>query len=213
MQLCIVYRKQHLTLKDLYTPYETLNKIENDLCKDNIVVFTSKESLDKRMIANADYYHLLWKKDRKHPIRVGKLQFVQVLVNESHDIRKINTTFFNNLVKLAIDRAFILFIIATQLPKSARSLTGCIKCWNATALTRQLRDPLISQLTDIDKTYNTAFCFYFGAFTNKQKEVINSTIQLMDAEVEKLATIMLDFTIQQMHKTVFLKKNILHLLL
>ena len=35
------------------------DKIENDLHKDNIVVFTSENSLDKRIMANADYYHLI----------------------------------------------------------------------------------------------------------------------------------------------------------
>ena len=211
LQLRTAHRGQHPTLKDLYTPYETPDKMENDSRKDNVVVLTSKESLDKRIMANADYYHLLWKKGHKHPIRVGRLQFARVLVDESHDIRGVNTTFFNNLVKLATDGASIWFITATPLPKGARSLAGCMKCWDATALTRQLRDPLASQLADIDKAYNTAFRLHSGALTNKQEEVIHSTRRSMDAEVEKLATIMLDFTIQRRHETVFLKKNILHL--
>ena len=211
LQFCIAHWGQHPTLKDLYTPYETLDKTENDLCKDNIVVLTSKKSLDKRIMANADYYHLLWKKGRKHPIRVGRLQFTRVLVDESHDIQGDNTTFFNNLVKLAIDGASIWFITATPLPKGAISFAGYMECWDAIALTRQLHKPLASQLADIDKAYNTAFCLHLGALTNKQEEVIHSTRRSMDVEVEKLATIMLHFTIQQRYKTVFLKKNILHL--
>ena len=211
LQLCTAHQRKNSTLKDLYTPYETLDKMENDLRKDNFVVFISKNCLDKRIMANADSYHLLWKKSCKHLIRVGRFLFAQVLVDESHDIWGVNITFFHNLVKLAIDGASIWFITAMPLLKDIRSLTDCINCWDVTALTRQLRDPLASQLADINKDYNTAFCFYSGTLTNKQEEVIYSTWQSIEAEVEKLAMIMLDFTIQWRHETVFLKKNIFHL--
>ena len=77
-----------------------------------------------------------------------------------------------------------------------------MKCWDATVLTWQLRDLLASQLADIDKAYNNAFRLHSGALINKEKEVIHSIRRSMDAEVEKLATIMLDFTIQQRHETV-----------
>ena len=86
-----------------------------------------------------------------------------------------------------------------------------MKYWDATALTRQLHDLLASQLTDINKAFNTAFCLHSKVLINKQEEVIHSTEKSMDAEIKKLAMIMLDFTIQQRLKTVFLKKNILHL--
>ena len=67
LQLCTAHWGHHPTLKDLYILYEMPDKIENDSRKNTIIVFTSKESLDKRIMANADYYHPLWKKDRKHP--------------------------------------------------------------------------------------------------------------------------------------------------
>ena len=44
--------------------------MENDSRKNNVVILTSKESLDKCMMASADYYHLLWKKGRKN-IQLG----------------------------------------------------------------------------------------------------------------------------------------------
>lgn len=81
--------------------------MENDLRKDNIIIFISKENLHKRIIANIDNYHLLFKKGFKYPSKIGKLQFAQVLVDKSHDIQRVNTIFFNNLVKLATDGASI----------------------------------------------------------------------------------------------------------
>ena len=73
LQLYTAHWAQHSTFKNLYTTYKTPDKIENDLRKDNIVVLTNKKSLAKRIMANSDYYHLLWKKGCKHPIRVGRL--------------------------------------------------------------------------------------------------------------------------------------------
>lgn len=107
MQLCTAHRGQHLTLKDFYTLYKTPNKIENVSRKDNVIVFTSEKSIEKRIIANADYYHLMWKKDCKYQIKIEKLQFAPVLIDESHDIWGVNTIFFNNLVKWATDGASI----------------------------------------------------------------------------------------------------------
>ena len=66
------------------------------------------------------------------------------MVDESHDIWGVNTTIFYNLVKQATDKASIWFIIPTPLPKGARIFAGCMKCWDATALTKQLRNPLAS---------------------------------------------------------------------
>lgn len=59
LQLHTAYWGQYSTLKDLYTLYETSDKIEKNLHKNNIIVLTSKKSLDKRIIANMNYYHLL----------------------------------------------------------------------------------------------------------------------------------------------------------
>lgn len=81
------------------------------------------------------------------------------------------------------------------LPKSARNLAGYMKYWDATALTRQLRDLLASKLTNIDKAYNIVFSFNFQVLINKQEEDIYSIEESMNAKVEKLAIIMLDFTI------------------
>lgn len=107
LQLYTAYQKLYLTFKDLYTFYKTSNKIKNDWCKNNVIVFTMKKSLDKYIMANTDYYHLLQKKNCKYLIKVRRLKFVQVLIDESHDIRGVNTTFFNNFVKLATDKASI----------------------------------------------------------------------------------------------------------
>lgn len=62
--------------------------------KDNVVVLTSKERLDKRIIAD-DNHHLVRKRGHKYPTRVVKFQFARVLVDEDHDIRGVNTTFLN----------------------------------------------------------------------------------------------------------------------
>lgn len=59
LRLCMAHWGQHLSFKDLYTSYKTPHKIENDLRKNNIVVFTNKKSLDKYIMANMDYYYLL----------------------------------------------------------------------------------------------------------------------------------------------------------
>ena len=78
-------------------------------------------------------------------------------------------------MKLATDGASIWFITATLLPKGAKSFAGYMKCWDTTTLTEQLRDPLASQPTDIDKAYNTDFFLHSGVLTNKQEEVIHFT--------------------------------------
>ena len=86
-----------------------------------------------------------------------------------------------------------------------------MKYWDTTALTRWLYVLRISPLADIDKAYNTAFYFCSKVLTNKQEEVIHSIRQSMNVEIGKLAIIILDFTIQQKHMTVFLKKKIIYL--
>lgn len=71
-----------------------------------------------------------------------------------------------------------------------------MKCWDTTVLTWQLHNLLVLKLADINKAYNIAFCLHSGAFTNKQKEIIYFTRQLIDIKIEKMAIIILDFAIQ-----------------
>lgn len=118
---------------------------------------TSKTSLEKRIIDNK-VYHQYPKQSRAKQLKpVGKLRFARVLVDKAHDIREVNTGFLKNLLKLAADGASFWFITATPLPKSAKNLAGCMKCWDATALVKNLRDPLSDNFGQIDKGYNNAF--------------------------------------------------------
>lgn len=84
-------------------------------------------------------------------------------------------------------------------------------CWDATVSAWDLRTPLALKLGEIDRAYNTAFCLHSTTLAKKQKDNIEVARKSMDTEVEKSATIMLDFTIQRRHETVILKTNILHL--
>lgn len=210
LQLRTAHRKQHTSFMDLYRPY-TPNEQDDDYHKGNVVVLTSKESLDKRIMHQNTYYSYSQSPRQKFRDKVGRLQFARVLIDEAHDIRGVNTTFFNNLLRLAADGASIWGITATPLPKGAKSLAGCMSCWDATASARQLRDPLGPKLGEIDKAYNAAFRHNAVAHTKKEGARVISTRQEMDDEVEKLAKIMLDFTIQRRHETSFLGQSILYL--
>lgn len=57
--LCTAHRDQHQTFKDLYTPYKKLDAKKNDSPKDHVIVLTSKKSLDKHIMADEKYYHLV----------------------------------------------------------------------------------------------------------------------------------------------------------
>ena len=199
---------QHASFADLYQPLQTDGE-DDECCKEDVVVLTSKTSLEKRIMDDKVYHQYPKQSRAKHPKPVGKLRFARVLVDEAHDIRGVNTAFFKNLLKLAADGASIWFITATPLPKGAKSLAGCMKCWDATALVKNLRDPLSDNLGQIDKGYNNAFRQNVIAQANKQQAVADSTRKEMEQEVEKLAEIMLKFTIQRTRDTSFLGKRII----
>lgn len=134
-----------------------------------MVVLTSKESLDKRIMQDNMYNSFIEVPRRKYPRKVGRLQFARVLVDGAHDIRGVDTTFFSNIKKLAANGASVWFITATPLPKGAKSLAGCMQCWSATALARQLRNPLTQNLNETDRAYNTAFRHNAVALTKDEK--------------------------------------------
>ncbi|MCJ1349374.1 hypothetical protein MMC31_007614 [Peltigera leucophlebia] len=205
LELRTTHLRQHASLADLYQPLQTDGK-EQDGCKDNVVILTSKTSLETRIMDDKVYHQY---PSAKHPKPVGKLRFARVLVDEAHDIRGINTAFFKNLVKLAADGASIWFITATPLPKGAKSLAGCMKCWDATAFVKNLRDPLSDNLGQIDKGYINAFRQNAVAQANEQQAVADATRKEMEQQVEKLAKIMLKFTIQRTRNTLFLNKKII----
>lgn len=98
-------------------------------------------------------------------------------------------------MKLAADVVSVWFIIAMPLPKGAKSLAGCRNYWDATALAQQLHDPLGPRLSEIDKAYNATFRYNTVAHTKKEGARVSSIRQEIHNEVEKLAKIMLDFTI------------------
>lgn len=72
LQLQAVHRKQNVILRDLYRPY-TPDEEDNDYHKDNMVVLTSKESLDQRIIYGNIYYRYSHPPRQKFPNKVGRL--------------------------------------------------------------------------------------------------------------------------------------------
>ena len=208
LELRTTHLAQHASLADLYQPLQTDGE-ENDCCKDNVVVLTSKASLENRITNDKVYHQYPMRGRAKRPNPVGRLRFARVLVDEAHDIRGTNTRFFSSLMKLAADGASVWFITATPLPKGAQSLAGCMKCWDATALVKNVRHPLGNVLGQIDKGYNNALRQNTVAQANKQQAVADSTRREMEQQVEKLAEIMLKFTIQRTHATLFLNEKII----
>ena len=201
LELRTTHLKQHANLSDLYQPLKTDE--EDDSCKDDVVVLTSKTSLETRIMQNSVYHQYPKSGRQKCPNPVGRIQFARVLVDEAHDIQGANTVFFKNLAKLAADGASIWFVTATPLHKGAKSLAGCMRCWDATAFVKDLRGPLSDNLGQIDRGYNNAFRQNAVAHANGQQAVADSARKEMDQEVEKLAKIMLMFTIQRTRDTFF----------
>lgn len=50
--------------------------MENNLYKDDIIIFRSKKSLDKFIMANTDYHYLLQKKSCKYSTKIQRLKFI-----------------------------------------------------------------------------------------------------------------------------------------
>lgn len=114
-------------------------------------------------------------------------------------------------MKLAADGAFVWFNTTMPLPKSTINLAGYMNFWDVTILARQLHDPFGSKLREIDKAYNAAFRHNSVTYTMKERASVSSTRQEIDDEFNKMAEIILDFTIQQRHETSFLGQSILYL--
>lgn len=208
LDLRTTHLDENAIFADLYLPLKTDGE-EDGFCNDNVVVLTSKTSLETCIMDDRIYHPYLKPGHQKCPKPVEKLRFARVLVDEAYDIRGANTAFFKNLVKLAADGASIWFITTTPLPKGANSLAGFMKCWDATALVKNLRDPLSGKLGQINHGYNKAFRQNVIAQVNKQQALADLTRKKMDQEVEKLAEIMLMFTIQRTRNTSFLGNKIM----
>lgn len=190
-----------------FQPLETDGE-EADCCKDEVVVLTSNSSLDKRIMQDSFYYKFPTLSRQKHPKPVAKLRFVRVLVDEAHEIRGVTSAFFKNLVKHADDGASIWFITAASLLNGGKILAGRMKCWDATASVKQVRDPLSEKFDEIVRGYNNVFRQNAIPKAKKQQADADSTRKEMDGEVENLAEIMLRFTIQRTRDASFMGNKI-----
>lgn len=133
------------------------------------------------------YYKFPTLSRQKHPKPVAKLRFARVLVDEAHEIRGVSSAFFKNFAKLADDGASIWFITAAPLLNGGKILADRMKCWDATASVKQVRDPLSEKFDEIVRGYNDAFRQNAIPKANKQQADAHSTRNEMNQKVENLA--------------------------
>lgn len=88
---------------------------------------------------------------------------------------------------LAGDGTFIWFITGAPLTHATKSLTGFIKCWDATALTNRLRKPLTSRLTEIESGCNKAFSRKTAAEASGRQHLVELAERDMNVEARGFA--------------------------
>ena len=208
-------RKTHLedsgSFTDLYQPLER-DGAANDHFLDNVVVLTSEECFNSRIMRKNTYNQYAPKEPgQRRPRKIGRIQFARVLVDEAHNIQHVNSVLTKNLTKLAEDGASIWFITGKPLSTVAKRLVGFMKCWDATALAKQMREPLTPRLMEIERDYNEAFSHMTAAEMSGRKDLVESAKEEMNLKIRDLSEIMHKFGIQQRDDTFFHGKMILSL--
>ena len=208
-------RKSHLeelgSFTDLYQPLER-DGAASDHFIDNIVVLTSEESFNSRIMRKNTYNQYAPKEPgQRRPKKIGRIRFARVLVDEAHNIQHVNSVLTKNLTKLAEDGASIWFITGQPLATVAKSLFGFLKCWDATALAKQIGEPLTPRLIEIERGYKDAFRHMTAAEISGRQDLVDSAKKEMNLKIQGLSQIMLKFGIRQRADTFFQGKMILSL--
>ena len=200
-------RKTHLeelgSFTDLYQPLER-DGAASDHFLDHVVVLTSGESFNSRIMRKNTYsQYAPLEPGQRRPKKIGRIRFARVLVDEAHDSQHVNSVLTKNLMKLAEDGASIWFITNKPLATVTKSLVSFMKCWDATALAKQKREPLTPRLIEIERGYNEAFSQMTAAEMSGQQDLVGSAKKEMNLNIQDLSGIMLEFGITQRADTFF----------
>lgn len=192
-------RKSYLeelgSFTDLYQPLER-DGAANDYFIDNIVVLTSEESFNSRIMRKNIYNQYTPKEPgQKRPKKIERIRFVRVLIDEAHNIQHINSVLTKNLMKLAEDGASILFITGQPLATVTKSLFGFLKCWDTIALAKQIGEPLTPRLIEIERGYKNTFRHMTAAEISGKQDLVDSAKKEMNLKIQGLSQIMLKFGI------------------
>lgn len=111
-----------------------------------VVVLTTKESLRTRIMDRLE------RVDGRKRV-VARLKFARVIVDESHEIRNVNTHFVRSLRRLSDDgKTAMWFMTGTPLPKGPGSVKANFLCWSRCGGSQDL----VGKLDNVLSKYNSS---------------------------------------------------------